>query len=71
MEDEKTLLKKDLAVILKIDQRIDYGNVENIRKIHDTIVEREMFHTALGTRYINRLEQVLQEMDSSLLEFYQ
>lgn len=65
MEAEKTLMKKDLALILKIDKRMVYGDIENVKKIHDAILERGMFHTVLGTRYIKKLEQILQGMDSS------
>ena len=61
MDNEKALMKKDLALILKIDSKMNYNDIENVKKIHDVIIEREMFHTALGTRYIKKLEQIIKE----------
>lgn len=58
MDDDKIQMKKDLALILKIDKKMNYSDIGNVQKIHDEIVQKDLFQTALGTRYVRKLEKI-------------
>ena len=60
MADEKELMKKDLSLIIQIDSKMRYNDIQNVQKIHDAITQKNMFQTNLGKRYVNKLKQIIQ-----------
>lgn len=64
MAEDKMLVKKDLALILKINQKLSYDNISAVQKVHDTLLQKQLFHSSLGKRYINKLERVIQGEDT-------
>lgn len=65
MEDEKLLMKKDLSLIIQLDAKLDYQDKVSVKKIYDAAISKDMFKSPLGIRYIKKLEQIINEKDSS------
>lgn len=64
MAEDKTLLKKDLALILKIDTKLHYDNIAEVKKVYQTLADKKMFGTSIGQRYLKKLESVIQGNDT-------
>jgi energy-coupling factor transporter transmembrane protein EcfT len=64
MDEDKTLLKKDLALILKLNSKLHYDDIAKIQKIRDEIIQHNLLTTSLGKRYLKKLEQILQETNA-------
>ena len=62
MEYENSLMKKDLSIILKINEKMNYADITKVQKVHDEIIQKGMFKTNLGTRYIERLKQIIADI---------
>lgn len=60
MADEKELMKKDLSLIIQIDSKMHYNDIQNVQKIYEAITQKNMFQTSLGKRYVNKLKQIIQ-----------
>lgn len=60
MADDKVLLKKDLALIIKLNSKLHYDNIDEVQKIYQTLVEKNMFVSSLGQRYLKKLEVIIQ-----------
>lgn len=59
-EKEKMLVKKDLALCLKLNAKLgNYQNRNAVQKIYNWLEMEPRFHTAIGKRYIKRLGEVL------------
>lgn len=57
--DNKDLIKKDLAMILKLDAQIDYSRKGVVEKYYKDIAEKNLLTTPHGKRYVKRLEQII------------
>lgn len=64
MAEDKTLLKKDLGLIIKLNSRLHYDNIEEVKKVYHTLVEKNMFVSSLGQRYLKKLELIIQGTDN-------
>lgn len=60
MAEDKSLLKKDLMLILKLNSKLHYDDITEVKKVHNVIKQKNMFETSVGQRYIRRLEQIIQ-----------
>ncbi len=63
MTEDKTLIKKDIIKIVKINERIHYNNPVEVKKIHNALMQQRMFSTSMGKRYVKKLEQILSGND--------
>ena len=60
-DQEKALVKKDLALCLKLNAKLgDYQNLNSVQKIYNWIGMEPRFHTVIGKRYVKRLGEVLE-----------
>ena len=60
-EQEKALVKRDLALCLKLNTKLgDYQNINAVQKVYDWIGKEPRFHTVIGKRYVKRLKEVLE-----------
>lgn len=59
MADDKELIRKDLAIILKLDSQIDYSQKMTVEKYYKDIMAKGLLTTPLGQRYMRRLEQII------------
>ena len=59
MADDKELIRKDLAIILKLDSQIDYSKKDTVEKYYRDITQKELLKTPHGKRYLNRLENII------------
>ena len=58
-DESKELIKKDLITILQINARLHYDNQEEVKRIRNLVLQKDMLKTSWGNRYIKRLEQVI------------
>lgn len=60
-DQEKALVKKDLALCLKLNAKLgDYQNLNAVQKIYNWIGMESRFQTVIGKRYVKRLGEVLE-----------
>lgn len=59
MADEKELMRKDLAMVLKLDAQIDYSQKVIVEKHYKDITRQGLLTTPYGKRYMRRLEQII------------
>lgn len=59
MTEDKEALKKDLRLILRMDEKLNYKDKDAVKMIYDAIQERKALTTKVGQRYVSRLEQIL------------
>lgn len=57
-ENDREAIKKDLVMILNLNSKLNYEKKDDIKKIHSAIMQKNMFKTALGMKYVKRLEQI-------------
>lgn len=54
---------KDLPIILKLNSKIRYSNPKDVQTTYEWAVKGEKLKTALGQRYIKRLQQIIDGTD--------
>ena len=60
-EQEKALVRKDLALCLKLNAKLgNYQNRSAVQKIYDWVAMEPRFHTVIGKRYVKRLGDILE-----------
>lgn len=59
MADSKEQIKKDLTAIMKLDSQIDYSQKAAVEKYHKLLVQKNLLTTAVGKRYLKKLEQII------------
>lgn len=59
MENDKELIRKDLAIILKLDAQIDYSQRSIVENYYKDITRKGLLMTPYGKRYMRRLEQII------------
>lgn len=59
MPDNKELIKKDLVFILRLNAAIHYDNPAEVKRVYDMVLQKKLFKTALGQKYVKRLEQMI------------
>lgn len=64
MNEDKALLKKDLILVLKLNSKLNYGNIDEVQKTYDEITEQNLLTTSVGKRYLEKLKQILNGTDS-------
>jgi hypothetical protein len=64
MNEDKALLKKDLILVLKLNSKFNYGNIEEVQKIYDALTKQDILTTSVGKRYLAKLKQILNGTDS-------
>lgn len=69
MADEKELMKKDLLLIIQIDNKLQYHDIASVQKIYNATIQKSIFKTNLGKRYINKLEQIINGTDAGKCVF--
>jgi len=69
MAEDKTLLKKDLGLVIKLNSKLHYNNIEEVKKIYQTLVEKKMFVSSLGQRYLKKLELIIQGKNNNTCLF--
>ena len=69
MAEDKTLLKKDLGLIIKLNSKLHYDNLEEVKKIYQTLMSKNMFSTSVGQRYLKKLELIIQGKNTATCIF--
>lgn len=59
MSDDKDLLRKELAIILKLDAQIDYSQKAIVERYYKDITGKGLLTTPFGKRYMKRLGQII------------
>ena len=59
MTEDKALIKKDLVLILKLDSKLNYEDIGEVKQVHAAAVNRKLFSTSVGQRYLNKLNQII------------
>lgn len=62
-DNNRELLRKDLTNVLRLNEKIDYDNLEEVQKVYNMVIQKNLFKTALGQKYIKRLEQIINKTD--------
>jgi hypothetical protein len=57
--EDKALIKKDMVLILKLDSKLNYKDIGEVKQIHATAVNRKLFSTSEGQRYLNKLNHII------------
>ena len=57
-DNNRELMKKDLAYILQLNKKINYDNITEVKKARNMVLQKNLFKTPLGQKYIRRLEQI-------------
>ena len=69
MDENKELLKKDLQIILQLDSKMNYANIDAVKKVYTHIVEKEIFRSSLGQRYLKKLEGIISGKNTNTCVF--
>lgn len=69
MDENKELLKKDLQIILQLDAKMNYANIDAVKKVYTHIVEKDIFHSSLGQRYSKKLEGIISGKNTNTCVF--
>lgn len=64
-ETDASLAKKEQLRIRRIEDRLDYGNLEMVYAVYKKAIENRVFKTPVGYEFLKRLQNILLE-DSSL-----
>lgn len=59
MDNNKDLIKKDLGYILQLNAKLHYDNPAEVQKTHDKVLQKNLFKTDLGQKYVKRLEDII------------
>lgn len=62
--NNQEFLKKDLVYILQLNSQIQYDNKLNVQQAHDMVMQKKLFKTVLGQKYVKRLEQLINGTDA-------
>lgn len=65
MANNIEFLKKDITYILQLNKQIQYHNKNDVERAHNLVLEKKLFKTALGQKYVTRLEQIIDETEFS------
>ena len=63
-DNSREFIKKDLSYIIQLNSQVNYGNKNSVRQAYNMILKQKLFKTALGQKYIKRLEQILNKEKS-------
>lgn len=69
MDENKEVLKKDLQIILQLNSKMNYTNVDAVKKLYTAITEKGIFHSSLGQRYTKKLERIIAGKDNNTCIF--
>lgn len=58
-------IKKDITYILQLNNQIQYHNKKEVKRAHDMVIEKQLFKTVLGQKYLVRLEQIIDGTENS------
>lgn len=60
-EDEKQLIaaKKEAEAIEYLRSKTDFGNMNNLRKLYDRILDRDMMETVVGIAFLKEIRETL------------
>ncbi len=58
-------VKKDITYILQLNKQIQYHNKNDVKRAHDMAIEKQLFRTVLGQKYLVRLEQIINGTENS------
>lgn len=65
VENNQELIKKDLVYILQLNTKTNYKNPAEVQKIRNYALQRNLFKTTLGQRYMKRLEMLISGVSAS------
>ncbi len=57
--EERQRMKKDLEMVLRLNNTLDYDNREDVEKNYNRILQERLFQTSLGERYTKKLEKMV------------
>ena len=57
--EERQRMKKDLEMVLRLNNTLDYDNREDVEKNYNRILQERLFQTSLGERYTKKLEKIV------------
>lgn len=69
MAEDKDLLKKDLALIIKLNSKLHYDDIAEVKKIYQAFASKNMFATSIGQRYLKKLESIIQGKNTATCIF--
>lgn len=58
-------IKKDITYILQLNNQIQYHNKKDVKRAHDMVIDKQLFKTVLGQKYLVRLEQIIDGTENS------
>lgn len=58
-------IKKDITYILQLNKQIQYSNKNDVKRAHNMILDKNLFNTALGQKYVARLEHIIDGTENS------
>lgn len=60
-DDEKQLIaaKKEAEAIEYLRSKTDFGNMNNLRKLYDRILDRDMMETVIGIAFLKEIRETL------------
>lgn len=58
-------IKKDITYILQLNKQIQYHNKNDVKRAHNMVLEKKLFKTALGQKYVSRLKQIIYGTENS------
>lgn len=60
-DDEKQLIaaKKEAEAVEYLRMKTDFGNMNNLRKLYDRILDREMMETVVGIAFLKEIRETL------------
>lgn len=64
-ENNQELIKKDLIYILQLNTKTNYKNPAEVQRTRNYALQKNLFRTTLGQRYMKRLEQLIDGVSAS------
>lgn len=58
-DNNQELIKKDLTYIIQLNTKTNYKNSAEVQRTHNFALQKNLFKTTLGQRYMKRLEQII------------
>lgn len=63
MGENISQVKKDLGLILHLNSKLDYSNTNQVQDVHNGALQKQLFQSSLGQKFITKLEYILMGSD--------
>lgn len=58
-DDDAKMAKSELSKIEKIEEKIDYSNIEKVKLVYEKTIQSKIFKTQVGIDYLRKLQNYL------------